>query len=297
MSYIFTNEEVERAHNTDLASFLEGRHEVLERVGSNTFWSHNGERIAITGNLWYNFYTQKGGEAITFVKEFFNVGFGDAVGILLGESVASMEERSPPPKPNKDFVLPERNPRMNRVFAYLTTTRSIPNDIVKAFVDKKLIYEEKKYHNVVFLGCDKNGTPKHAHMRGSGASSKFKMTTPGSNPDYSFHWNGSSNELFVFEAPIDMLSYIAMYPADWKNNTYSAACSVADKVILQCLKDNPDIDTVHLCFDNDVAGQSASTRVKSKLEDMGYKVDVLVPEHKDWNEDLVNKDSNSIKME
>ena len=84
-----------------------------------------------------------------------------------------------------------------------------------------------------------------------------------------------------------MLSYISMNPHEWQKNSYAASCSVSDRVLFQCLKDNPNIKEVYLCFDNDEAGQTAAKRISDKLFTQGYKSEILTPTHKDWNEDLI----------
>lgn len=61
-----------------------------------------------------------------------------------------------------------------------------------------------------------------------------------------------------------------MNPHNWQQNTYAASCSVADRVLFQCLKDNPNIREVYLCLDNDEAGQKAAKRISDKLFVMGY---------------------------
>lgn len=287
---LFTDDEIRDARNTDLASFLMSRGEHLKVSGAGYSWTHNGEPYSIKENLWFNHYQQKGGNAIEFAKTVFNLGFVDAVKLLTGISDYELEERAKPEKGivQKSFALPEKHSNMIRAYGYLTNIRGISKDILDKFVQCNLIYEDKRHHNVVFAGYDKEGNPKHAHMRGSNQSSSFKMTATGSNPDYSFHWTGKDNELFLFEAPIDMLSYISMYPGDWYNHTYAAACSVTDRVLFQCLKDNPQIDTVHICFDNDGPGQTAAEKILEKLSNKNLIADIIKPDLKDWNEDLLN---------
>ena len=58
-------------------------------------------------------------------------------------------------------------------------------------------------------------------------------------------------------------------------------------MLFQCLKDNPNLTEVYLCFDSDTAGQSAAKRISDKLFAQGYKSEILVPTKKDWNEDLI----------
>lgn len=172
-------------------------------------------------------------------------------------------------------------------YAYLLTRRGISRDVINAFAHKQMIYESLPHHNAVFVGYDTNGVARHAHKRGTGSQSTYKGNADGSLPEYSFHWNGTSNRVFLFEAPIDMLSYITMNPSGWQQNTYAASCSVADRVLFQCLKDNPNLTEVYLCFDSDTAGQSAAKRISDKLFTQGYKSEILVPTKKDWNEDLI----------
>ena len=58
---------------------------------------------------------------------------------------------------------------------------------------------------------------------------------------------------------------------------------------MQMLKDNPNLDTVYLCLDNDSPGQDATKRIRDKLFTMGKKTEILIPINKDWNEDLVQQ--------
>ena len=158
-----------------------------------------------------------------------------------------------------------------------------------------MIYESAKHHNVVFVGYDKDGTPRHANMRGTGSESTFKGNAPNSTPEYSFHWNGTSKYLCLFEAPIDLLSFISMNKNNWQRHSYAASCGVADRVLFQLLKDNPNIQHVYLCFDNDGPGQTAAKRISDKLSAQGISSQILVPNHKDWNEDLLFQEESEVE--
>lgn len=222
---------------------------------------------------------------------------------------------SPPiEKSHKPFELPPRNDRMSRVFSYLLLTRGIDKDVLYEFVRKKMIYESSDFHNAVFVGYDSSGKPRHAHKRGTVTSNSYKGNVAGSQPEYSFHFNGTSDKIFLFEAPIDMLSFISMQKAKdllkvltgedelkynktferelavvacrWEEHSYAASCSVSDRVLFQCLNDNPNIKNVFLCFDNDEAGQTANKRIADKLNKLNIQNEILIPTHKDWNEDL-----------
>ena len=176
---------------------------------------------------------------------------------------------------------------MRRVCAYLINHRGINKDVVYAFAHRGMIYESADYHNAVFVGYDASGVPRHAHKRGSGSESTYKGNVDSSLPEYSFHWKGTSDRLYLFEAPIDMLSFISLHTEHWKTHSYAAACGVSDHVLWQMMKDNPKIQKVYLCLDNDEPGQTAAKRISDKLFTKGVQHEILVPIHKDWNEDLL----------
>ena len=106
---------------------------------------------------------------------------------------------------------------MRRVFAFLIKQRFIDRDVLSHFAHEKLLYEDREYHNAVFVGLDENGVPKHARKRGTYTQGDpYKGNVESSDPKYSFHWIGKRGILYVFEAPVDMLSFITMHPKDWK---------------------------------------------------------------------------------
>lgn len=153
---------------------------------------------------------------------------------------------------------------------------------------RNLIWESLPYHNAVFLGCDPQGQPRHAHLRSTAARGTYKGNAPGSRPEYIFHWIGGGDTLLLFESPIDLLSYLSMHKAGWKKNSYAAACGVSDKVLWQCLKDYSQLKKVLICLDNDNPGKIAAEKFSQKLEQKNIDHAILVPRHKDWNEDLLH---------
>lgn len=282
----FTKEEREQARRTDLANFLISQGEKVKKSGSEHEWLDGSQKVTIRGYLWYHQYEQKGGDAVDFVRRFYNKDYAEAVEMLLNNCGGQIITSPPIEKEYNPFELPPRNDRMSRVFSYLLLTRGIDKDVLYEFVRRKMIYESSDYHNAVFVGYDSNGKPRHAHKRGTVTSNPYKGNVAGSQPEFSFHFNGTSDKIFLFEAPIDMLSFISMHKDNWKSDSYAASCSVSDRVLFQCLKDNPNIKNVFLCFDNDEAGQTANKRVANKLNKMNIQNEILVPNLKDWNEDL-----------
>ena len=283
----FTEQQKAQARQTNIAELLRSQGETLKRSGSEYEWRDGSEKVTVRGNLWFHQYEQVGGDAIDFVRRFYNKLYPEAMEFLLGRSGGVLTVSPPVQKEEKPFVLPPKNDNMRRVFAYLLNRRGIDQEVLYAFVHKGMIYESADYHNAVFVGFDSNGKPKHAHKRGTGSESSYKGNVSGSHPEFSFHWSGQSDTLYLFEAPIDMLSFISMQKEGWRQHSYAASCSVSDRVLFQMLKDNPDIRQVVLCLDSDEPGQTAAKRIADKLFVQGISSEILVPYHKDWNEDLL----------
>jgi hypothetical protein len=290
MPYIhFTDEQKERANSVDLVDFLQRQGEQLARSGREWRWKRH-DSVTVRGCQWFRHSRKEGGRAIDFVQRFYDLSFPDAVTLLLGgESGVEWNQTSKSaPPPQKAFALPEANPDMRRVFAYLIKQRFIDREVLSHFAHEKLIYEDKEYHNAVFVGLDEKGVPRHAHKRGTCTQGEaYKGNVEGSDPKYSFHRIGKSNTLYVFEAPVDMLSFITLHPKDWKDHSYVALDGVLEHAMLWQLKLNSHLKSIALCLDHDEAGIEASWRLKDILRERGYEdICVMQSQYKDWNEDL-----------
>lgn len=97
---------------------------------------------------------------------------------------------------------------------------------------------------------------------------------------------GSSDRLYVFEAPIDLLSFLTLYPQDWQKHSYVALCGTSEHAMLWMLEQNPQIRKVALCLDHDEAGIEASGQHEDTLRERGIAAAPLRSQYKDWNADL-----------
>lgn len=283
----FTNEQKAQARQTDIVSLLKPQGETVKRSGSEYEWKDGSQKVTLRGNLWFHQYERVGGDAIDFVRRFYNKSYPEAMEYLLGNGSGLLIISPPVIKEKKPFKLPKPYRNMDRVKNYLHYVRGIDEDIIETFADENMIYESADYHNAVFVGFDKNDVPRHANKRGIGRGSTFKGNAESSMDEFAFHRIGKGKSLYLFEAPIDMLSFISMHKENWKNHSYAASCSVSDRVLFQCLKDYPYIEKVYLCLDSDEPGQTDADRISTKLFALGIESEILVPIHKDWNEDLL----------
>lgn len=305
MPYIpFTDEQKQLANSVNLAEYLRVRGEKLERVGREhklIYYDSSGKHDSITirGSKWFDHKNQTGGGAIKFMQEFYDMDFQTAVQELLGRSISPLSN-SPPksdkqePKP-REFKLPEPNSDMHRVYAYLIKQRFISADIITYFAKQHTLYEDKNHHNAVFVGLNENDEPKQAHKRSTNSvGGTFRITCGGSDTRYSFAHFGEDERLYVFEAPIDMLSFLTLYPKDWQKHSYIAMNGVYENAVLTALKNHSNLSEVILCVDNDEGGIEAADRLRDILNENGYSnVKRLAPPYKDWNEVL--KAKNGVK--
>ena len=296
MPYIhFTDEQKLRASEVNLVLFLCSQGEELIRSGPE-FRLASDHSITVRGNEWYDHSMEKGGGPISFVQQFYNLSYPEAITCLLGGEQGIVYEPAQKQKEStkKEFALPPANQEMRRMYAYLLKRRFLDREVVNAFVKAELLYEscekfkDREYHNAVFVGKDENGVARHAHKRSVNSEGKtFRINVEGCDLRFSFHHTGTSDRLYVFEAPIDLLSFLSRYPKGWQEHSYVALCGTSGHAMLWMLEQNPNLRSIALCLDHDPAGIEASGRLAESLHEHGYdSVGIIQPECKDWNEDL-----------
>ncbi len=295
----FSDEDLYRANSVDLVSFLQHRGETLQRVGNTyklIYTDGNGthDSITISDSRWFDHKNNRGGRPVKFMQEYYGMSFQDAVLELIGGHHSDYQRvptAAAKPVQKKPFVLPEANDNMRRAFAYLVKQRFIAPEVISHFAREKKIYEEKAHHNVVFVGTDESGVPRQAHQRSTITyGNSFRMTVESSDTKYSFSHFGVSNKLYVFEAPIDMLSYLTLYPQEWQQHSYIAMNGVYESAVLNALKTHENLEEVMLCTDNDIGGIEAADRLRDILLENGYpNIFRIMPINKDFNEDLKSR--------
>ena len=290
MKMQYTEEQIARANQTDLVSFLNAQGEQLVKSGREYRWKKH-DSVTISGNRWYRHSQSKGGYPVDFVMEFYYATFPEAVKILIGEEGEGRQKFCP--APSQDFRLPEKNEDNEIIIKYLTEKREIEKKLVEEWINRGDIYEEKKHHNVIFVGRDADGIPRYAHCRGSGEIT-YRGDVAGSDKSYGFSYRGTDNQLFVFEAAIDLLSFIQLFPKDWKKHSYLSLGGVSSVALMTFLSERPQITSVFLCLDNDQAGNEACEKLAGEISE-GYSVIRLKPSRKDWNEILCDKNADRKK--
>ena len=282
----FSDEQLQRASGIDIVAMLQGQGEKLKKQGRVYRWMRYDSTV-IDRNRWYRHSREIGGGPIRFMQHFYGMDFVEAVKYLLdGEEGAEFVQASRNPEPKLPFTPPKLSKNMHRTFAYLIKTRKIDADIVQHFVNEKKILETEEHHNTAFCGYDEKGEMKQMHLRSTLPGNRFFMDIDGSDKQYYFRHIGTNSDVYVFEAPIDMLSYITMNKENWQESSYVCLGGVAIDALKNVLSTNEQISKVYMCVDRDDAGDKTVKRISDELNEMGYEWERILPENKDWNEDL-----------
>lgn len=283
--------------------------DVLRRCGepmtyhNNEYRSKEHDSLVITeGKGFYWFSQQRGSKsAIDYFMWTQDLNFVDATKRVLDAintdyrhenivEAATVHDRNKEQE-RGPFKLPQRAENDKRAFAYLVGTRKLNKDLVAEVMGSGDIYQDKLYGNVVFVGKDYDGKPVSAFKRSTltyaAADGWTRGDEDGSQKDFRFRIeNPESNIVNVFEAEIDLLSYLSLRPvAEWSEN-YIALGGVSDRALTRFLEHREDIRQINICTDNDAAGNKFAQTITDKLQDR-YEITRAKPIGKDWNEDLV----------
>ena len=334
----FTEEEIRMAKETSLTELAAHYGFHPRRVGNTLFTLQEHDSVRIYNDrTWYRWSRagngkESGGSQIDFLMQFCHVAsVSDAIRILLefqgvyrgsraekkyaGEQHLLHQAGQTRKTERAAFILPEAvEGDYRRVYAYLTRTRGLSRKVVDYFTkDLKILYEEKEHHNLVFLGKDRSGAVRYATKRGTADiyGKKYRGDVAGNDKNYGINIvNGNSDDLKVFEANIDLMSYLDI-TGDYESNKLVLG-GTADNPLVQFLKDYQHIRKIGFCLDNDRAGKLAvfgalaespdETRRRGLLDkyrELGYQTyAAMIPEEsgcKDWNEYLIYSKSGNIR--
>ena len=290
---------------------------------------HNGGTyITPSKNVWNCFAMKTGSKSvIQFVQFIDNVSWKEAVDKIV--DIYNLQENKKDQKMSfnvekekiseitpkkadvlnekKAFVLPEKAENNKRVFAYLHKSRGIDNDIIQRAYNEKKIYQDAQKGNVIFKVSDNDGNIRGAAWNTTLTSEEHKGKkgfVEGSKRDYPFELRGTNNELYIFESPIDMMSYMTIQQnANYINiedSTFIATWGInSEEMIIKYLEKNPHITDITIGYDNDKIddtskfhwnyGQRAAALLKRELENLDekYIIQIDTPKQKDFNDDLL----------
>ena len=296
-----SKDQITAAREMDLLTYLRRfEPQELVHVGGDTYATRTHDSLKISNGKWCWWSRGIGGtNALDYLTTVEGIPFLDAVQRIIGEP-PRMPHKSEPtaPLPITEFTLPPKHADNRRVFAYLRG-RGIDAEIINHCIKHGQLYEDAAHHNCVFVGYE-HDKPTYGALRGTLSEATFAGEVPGSDKRFSFavplHAGGKT--LCVFESAIDALSYLTLLKLrgqDWRAaNTLSLSGIYQPRkdgsirfpaALEQYLADNPGVERIVLCLDNDGPGRVASAAIQRSLPQ--YEVIDNPPRRgKDYNDQL-----------
>lgn len=307
-------EQIERARQLDLLSYLQQYepHELV-RVSGNVYSTRTNDSLKISRGKWYRWSKGVGGvSALDYLIKVRDMSFVDAVLLLCDclRFTPPPQQFTPKPPPQPPFVLPKPYAGNDRVIDYLTR-RGIGMALLRSCIRTGRLYEDER-HNCCFVGFDPQGVPRYAMIRSSAPNSTFLREVDGSDKRYSFALPPQErcSTLYLFESAIDCLSFVElrrMESSGWTPGNYLSLSGVYQPkkelsetplpvALMQYLQDNPQINHVALCLDNDEAGRTAALTICALLPQR-YTAELLPPtEGKDYNDQLMRRKGLAVSV-
>lgn len=301
----FTEEQIEQANRVSLMELAQQYGFKLEKGGRKAFHAQNSGGLYIfkESNRFYHWTSNSKGGAIDFVMKYDGKTFPEAVAQLIGESYEPyVRERTPYIKEEKGpLVLPEKAQNFKRAYWYLVSARGIDPEVVSLLMNGKKIYQEAKHGNCIFVGYNRDNSPKYCSMRSTRIESGFKQDVENSDKSYPFYVEGKSDTVIVSESPIDLMSHATlakMHGQDWKEDHRISLGCTWDVALERYLKDHPEIKRIVFALDNDFNardkdgkrapnyGQMAAEKYCGKYGEQSYACAIRRPHLKDFNQDL-----------
>lgn len=260
--------------------------------GSTFRIKNNNYNIVINNNLFIDNKTGKGGKGILDlylyitkkdISNFIDLIKKKKTNIFISFPTSNINIEKKPitnkKLKNKNSLVIENIQNINIVKKYLIEKRKINQNLINKLINKQLISCDIN-NNCIFYNKDKS----YAHLRGT-TDKRYFCSVGESN---FIQYKTENNPLYLFESPIDMLSYMSL------NNDKGDMVSLSGEMMINKVSNliNKYIKDIYLCFDNDEKGDEFCLRIKELL--VNYKVNFkrLKSINKDWNEDLLKTNKN-----
>jgi hypothetical protein len=297
-----TPEQIEKAKQMDLLTYLQSYEPGnLKKISHDTWCTKEHDSLKISNGKWHWFSRHIGGKtALDYLIKVKGISFVKAVEIITGYSAVLPPVYTKTEKPieQKKLELPRYNEDICEVRRYLKG-RGISDTVIDYCHENKMLYEDAKYHNCVFLGYD-GITPKYGAVRST--VSDFKRDLTGSDKRFSFFIPAESDTgtVHLFESAIDLLSYASLeikVKRNWRRDDLLSLAGVYKTdnkqdiplALRTYLERNTGTKAVYLHLDNDEIGRTATKQITEALSSQYTVIDQPPQSGKDFNDYLKNE--------
>jgi hypothetical protein len=302
----YTDAEYEAAKKQNIILFLQRNgYELIQRGNEYRSKLHDSLVIRENGSWYWNSQSFGANSPVELYKQILMRDYGysdekEAVTIAVKRLAgADFERESPvnaavPAKarpPTVPLKLPGRHINNDKVIEYLTEIRRLDRAIVDGLIKYNKIYEEKQFHNAVFVAYDSEKRAQNAFLRGTFPDKPFKKDVDLSDKTYAFTLLGfpNSSKVFCFESAIDAISHATLCKqngSDWRVGHRISLGGVNSGGLKRFLDENPQITDVVFALDNDNTGNKKCEKLMKEFVGK-YAVSREKPQCKDFNDDLV----------
>ena len=223
-----------------------------------------------------DFATGETGNSIDFLVNYLGYQVDEAIFALIGAEyqnstgVVSQETRE------KTAEFPAQANHCKNLYAYLLR-RGISQNTVNTLLKNKLIYQSQGNNNIVFVNPEKDW----GELRGTRTDISFHGIVRNCRHDgfWEVKTDNESNTAYVCESAIDAISLLELHSMenDELSTTYISIGGAAKQSAIERIK--AKYKTVIIAVDNDEAGQTCRNR--------NAECRSIIPEKKDWNDDLL----------
>ncbi|WP_408021235.1 DUF3991 domain-containing protein [Staphylococcus epidermidis] len=256
------------------------------------------------------------GSPIQFIQnpelagDLYKENFNDAVELLNSDDFGTLDKSIKIEKEKPEFKYDESNYVKKsdefKAYNYLVEERKINSNLVDDLREQGLIKQDSN-NNVAFLWKDSDNNVVGQDLRGTSEKPFKKIETNHGN--FGFNFTTSKTEpdnLLIFEAPIDAMSYASLHPEE--KNAYASMSGLKEtnayhQVHHFVKKYNKEPDNIYLCVDNDKHGKEFVSRMTQDVKfqfqsqkDVVFQSN-LPSEGKDWNDYLKIVDHNKKKTQ
>lgn len=265
---------------------IEGMDSMRIDDNKNCFW-RNSLRGDITQGSIVDFaaeYGHKGNvtEAIRELRDIYTKG---DMGTVKRQTMTPEKE-----KEKGEFVLPAKAENMHRVYAYLTKSRFIDQDVIQDFVDRKMLYQDRR-GNCVFVSYQ-NDKPNFGFLRGTNTNVHYFQEIENGDYEHGYYIPNNASQLIVTESAIDAMSIMTVLKGqghDYKEYDYLVLAGTGKYAcVANNLLEHPK-EKLLLALDNDMAGVKGTAAILQDLQKNGIRIETTLhmPQEKDWNAELV----------
>lgn len=191
-----------------------------------------------------------------------------------------------------DVLLPMKDSDNRSAYGYLLKTRKIDQSVIRYFLGKKMLYQDKHKNCVFHTG------KTFACVRGTDTSKRFVLDLEGCDYNECFYFRGKNeaDTLIVAESVIDIMSIMTQFCREKKR--YSDYCYLAlsgtNKLnsvfhhVAQEREMGRPFKKVLIATDTDKYGEEAAGKIAEGLDACEVAHErYAAPQGKDWNEYIV----------